>query len=152
VRQSEKVQDTNREAGDQPKLVSSLSVPFGSPGLQQIPKEKETQDQKICTQHVFVYGDAPVYYRAPLAGTASQLGIVSEPENGNRDDHIRASLHQPYQRFFEIRFRKDDKRHDRMTKNFDPPLESYEGKIRPGDGNETVEKKSDDPTVVPNNF
>ena len=39
-----------------------------------------------------------------------------------------------------------------MTKNFDPPLESHERKIGPGDGNETVEQKSDEPTVVPNDF
>src|SRR5438874_7785212 len=153
MRQSQKVQDTDQEFGDQPKLVSSPSVPFGSPGLQQMPKEKETQDQTIGTQRVFADGDALDYLHAtPLVVTHSHLRVVSDPENGNRDDHIGASLHQPSQRFFGIRFRKDDKRHDRMTKNFDPPLESHEGKIRPGDGNETVEQKSDEPTIVPNDF
>ena len=39
-----------------------------------------------------------------------------------------------------------------MTKNFDPPLESDEGKIRPGNGNETVEQKNDEPTVVVKQF
>ena len=39
-----------------------------------------------------------------------------------------------------------------MTKNFDPPLESHEGKVGPGDRNETVEQKSDEPAVVPNDF
>ena len=53
--------DTDQEPGDQPKLVSSLSVPFGSPGLQQIPKEKETQDQTIRTEPVFADGDAMGY-------------------------------------------------------------------------------------------
>jgi hypothetical protein len=117
-----------------------------------MPKETETQDQTIYTQAVFASGDALGHSRAPLGETSSQLRIVFDPENGNRDDHIGTSLHQPYQRFFEIRFRKDYQCHDRMTKNFDPPLESHEGKIRPNDGNETVEKKSDEPTVVQNNF
>ena len=88
----------------------------------------------------------------PRTGSSSQLRIVFDPENGNRDDDIGASLHQPCQRFFEIGFRKDDQRHDRLTKDFDPPLESHEGNIGPGDGNETVEQKSDKPTVVPDNF
>jgi hypothetical protein len=124
VRQSQKVQDTDQEPGDQPKLVSSLSVPFGSPGLQQIPKEKETQDQTICTEPVFADGDALDYLHAtPLVVTNCQSGIVSDPENGNRDDHIGASLHQPCQRFFEVRFREDDQRHDRMTQNFGRPFE-----------------------------
>jgi len=39
-----------------------------------------------------------------------------------------------------------------MTENFGPLLESCEWNIRPYDGNETIKKKSDDPTVVPNNF
>ena len=118
-----------------------------------MPKEKETQDQTIHTQPVFADGDALDRLQAtPVVVTKSLLGIVSDPENGNRDDHIGASLHQPCQRFFEIRFRKDDQRHDRMTKNSDPPLESYEGKIRPGDGNETVEKKGDQPTVIAKNL
>ena len=39
-----------------------------------------------------------------------------------------------------------------MTKNFDPPLESDEGKIRPGNRNETEEQKSDEPTVVVDDF
>src|SRR5512133_3855836 len=100
MRYSQKVQDTDREPGDQPKLVSSLSVPFGSPGLQQMPKEKETQDQTIFTQPVFAGGDA--HHRrdaSPLVSVSySQVRVVSDPENGNRDDHIGASLHQPYQR------------------------------------------------------
>jgi len=104
--------------------VSSLSVSFGSPGLQQMPKEKETQDQTIGTQRVFAESDALDYLQAtPVVVTHSQLGIVFDEENGNRDDHIGASLHQPSQRFFEIRFRKDDQRHDRMTKNFGRPFE-----------------------------
>jgi hypothetical protein len=124
VRQSQKVQVTDEESGDQPKLVSSLSVPFGSPGLQQMPKEKETQDQTIGTERVFAESDALDYLHAtPVVVTQSQSRIVSDPENGNRDDHIGASLHQPSQRFFEIRFRKDDQRHDRMTKNFGRPFE-----------------------------
>ena len=86
------------------------------------------------------------------AKAPSQLRIVFDPENGNGDDYVGASLHQPCQRFFGIRFRKDDQRHDRMTKNFDPPLESHEWKIRPGNGNETVEQKNDEPAVVQNNF
>src|SRR6266404_8493524 len=118
-----------------------------------MPEEKETQDQTISTQHVFARGDTCAHSHAcPFVVASSQLRIVFDEENGNRDNHIGASLHQPYQRFFEIRLRKDDKRHDRMTKNFDPPLESHEGKIRPGDGNKTVEQKSDEPTIVPNNF
>jgi hypothetical protein len=118
-----------------------------------MPKEKETQDQYISTQGVFGQGDAPVHCRAPLGETPSQCRIVFNPENGNRDDHIGASLHQSSQRFFGIRFRKDDQRHDRMNKgDFDPPLERTKRNIRPGDGNETVEKKSDEPTVLQNNF
>src|SRR5205823_2134815 len=97
----QKVQDTDQEPGDQPKLVSSLSVPVGSPRLQQMPKEKETQDQTISTQRVFADGDALDYLRAtPFVVIHCQLRIVSDPENGNRDDHIGASLHQPSQRFF----------------------------------------------------
>ena len=80
------------------------------------------------------------------------MRIVPDEENGNRDDHVGTSLHQPYQRFFENWFAKDDERHDRMTKNLGPPFESDEWKIGPGDGNETVEKKSYEPTVVQNNF
>jgi hypothetical protein len=106
--------------------------------LQQIPKEKETQDQTVCTQHVFMYGDAFVHHLAPRTGTPSQLRIVFDPENGNWHDHIGASLHQTYQPFFGIRFRKDNQRHDWMTKDFGPPLERNKRKIRPGDGNETV--------------
>src|SRR5438874_8185175 len=142
MRQSQKVQDTDQEFGDQPKLVSSPSVPFGSPGLQQMPKEKETQDQTIGTQRVFADGDALDYLHAtPLVVTHSHLRVVSDPENGNRDDHIGASLHQPSQRFFEIRLRKDDQRHDRMTKNLGRPFECNERMIRPNNGNETVSNK-----------
>ena len=117
-----------------------------------MPKEKETQGQTICTQHVFANGDALVHCTAPIVVTDSQLRIVFDPENGNRDDHIGASLHQTCQRLLGIRFSKDDECHDRMTKNFGPPLESYEGKIRPDDGNETVEKKNDEPAILRNNF
>ena len=39
-----------------------------------------------------------------------------------------------------------------MTKNFNPPLEGDEGKIGPGDGNQTEEQESDNPTVVGKNF
>ena len=153
VRVCQKPKDTEREPGDQPKFVSSPSAPLSWPGLQQIPKEKETQDETICTQRVFASGDAFVHLRAsPFVVIHSPLGIIFDEENGNRDDHIGAPLHQARQRFFGIRFRKDDERHDRMTKNFDPPFESYEWKIRPGDGNETVEQKSDEPAIVPNNF
>ena len=84
----------------------------------------------------------------PQVEASSQFRIVFDEENGNRNDHIGTSFHQPFYRFLRIRFRQDDQRHDRMTKNFDPPLESHEGKIRPGDGNETVEQKNDEPTVV----
>ena len=74
--------------------------------------------------------------------------IIFDKQNGDRDDDIGASFHQSYYRFFGIRFRQDDERHDRMTKNFDPPLESDERKIRPGDGNETVEQKNNEPPIV----
>jgi hypothetical protein len=39
-----------------------------------------------------------------------------------------------------------------MTKDLDPPLQGYKGKIRPGDGNQTVKQKSDEPAVVGKNF
>src|SRR5437588_848347 len=118
-----------------------------------MPEEKETQDQTVCTQHVFVPGDTVDHLTAsPWIIITPQFRIVFDEENGNRDEHIGASLHQSFYRFLRIRFRKDDQRHDRMTKNFDPPLESHEGKIGPGDGNETVEKERDEPTILRNNF
>src|SRR5207244_3914096 len=112
--------------------VPSPPVALSPPSLQQIPKEKEAQDHTTRSQHVFVHGDAVACCPAPRTKTPSQLRIVFDPKNGDRDDNIGASLHQPYQSFFGIRFREDDEHHDRMTKNFDPPLESHEGKIRPG--------------------
>ena len=39
-----------------------------------------------------------------------------------------------------------------MTKYLDPSLERYERKVGPKDGNETVEKKCDQPAIVPKNF
>ena len=105
------------------KLVSSLSVPFGSPDLQQMPKEKETQDQTIFTQRVFADGDAPDYLQTtPRVVIQSQLRIIFDPENGNRDDHIGASLHQPCQRSFEIRFCKNDQHHDLSGRSSRGPL------------------------------
>ena len=64
----EKPTNTEQESGNQPKLVSSPSAPLSSPGLQQIPKEKETQDQTICTQLVFARGDADAHLRASSTG------------------------------------------------------------------------------------
>ena len=153
MRRPKKPPDTDQESDDQPKLVTPLKASLSVPGSQQIPKEKETQDQTICTQPVFADGDALGYARAtPLVVSHSQLGIVFDPENGNRDDHIGAPFHQTYQRFLGIRFGKDDEHHDRVPQNFDPSLKSHERKIRPGDGNKTVQQKSDEPTVVKNNF
>ena len=107
-----------------------------------MPKEKETQDQTICTQQVLAYRDAVVGRQAaPLLEGSTPLRIVFDEENGNRDDHIGASLHQACQRFFEIRFRKNDQRHDRMIKNFGHPFECNERIIGPNDGNETVSNK-----------
>src|SRR5206468_11382061 len=118
-----------------------------------MPKEKETQDHTIRTQHVFAHSDTIVSWRTgPFVEGSTPLRIVFDKENRNRDDYVGTSFHQLCHRFFGIRFGKDNEHHDRMTKNFDPPLESYEGKIRPGDGNETVEQKSDEPTVVANDF
>jgi len=63
-----------------------------------MPKEKETQDQAIFTQGVFASGDAADYLHAtPLVVIQSQSRIVFDEENGNRDDHISAPLHQPFQ-------------------------------------------------------
>src|SRR5207249_12340371 len=117
------------------------------------PKEKETPVQANCTKHVFICVDTCAHSDAtPRVELPSQFGIVFNEQNRNRDHHIGASLHQPYYRFFGIRFRKDDKHHDRMTKDFDPPLESHKWKIRPCDGDETVKQKSNKPSVVLNNF
>ena len=116
-------------------------------------QKKKKPRIKQSAPSMFLSAAMPVFIAPPhWSKTPSQLRIVFDPENGDRDDHIGASLHQPDQRFFGIRFRKDDKHHDRMTKNFDPPLESHKRKIRPGDGNETVEQKNDEPPVVANNF
>ena len=118
-----------------------------------MPEEKVTQDQTICTQHVFVRGDTVVHWvPGPLIEASTQLGIVFDKENGNRDDHIGAPLHQPYQRFFGIRFRKDDQRHNRMAKNFGPPFERHEGVVRPNNSNETVGNKRDEPPILSQNL
>src|SRR5439155_6968488 len=91
-------------------------------------------------------------FSRPRVEAAAPLGIVIDKQNGDRNDYIGTSFDQSCYRFIRVRFRKDDQRHDRMTENFDPPLESDEGKIGPGNGNETVEQKSDEPTVVVNDF
>jgi len=153
VRQPKKPTDTDQESDDQPKLVTPLKASLSVPGSQQIPKEKETQDQTILTEPVFVCGDSGAHLHAsPLVILRSQVRIVFDEQNGNRDDHIGAPFHQTYQRFLGIRFGKDDEHHDRVPKNFDPSLKGHERKIRPGDGNKTVQQKSDEPTVVKNNF
>src|SRR4029453_3102203 len=149
MRQSQKPRDTDQEPGDQPKLVASLRVSLSVPGSQQIPKEKITQYHTICTQRVLLVGDAVRHCKAsPMVIPHSQASKVFDPENGNRDDHISAPFHHAYQRFFGIWFGKDDQHHYRMPKNFDPSLESHEGKISPGYGNEAVRKKSDEQSVV----
>jgi hypothetical protein len=153
VRPRKKPPDTDQKPDDQPKLVASLKASLTVPGSQHIPKEKETQDQTISTQQVLVYGDAGAHLDAsPLVILRSQVRIIFYEEDGNRDNHIGAPFHQTYQPFLGIRFGKDDEHHYRVPKNFDPSLKSHEGKIRPGDGNKTVEQKSDEPTIVKNNF
>src|SRR5205807_5128178 len=127
-------------------------APVSLPGLQQIPKEKVTQDQAICTQHIFVSGDTSVHNRAPLVETPSPFRIVFNEQNGNRDDYISTPFQQCFNRLVRIRLRKDDQRHDRMTENFDPPLESHQGKIRPCYGDETVEQENDKPAIILNNL
>ena len=47
MRQPKKPPDTDQESDDQPKLVTPLKASLSVPGSQQIPKEKETQDQTI---------------------------------------------------------------------------------------------------------
>ena len=39
-----------------------------------------------------------------------------------------------------------------MAEYFDPALEGGEGKVRPGDGYETIDEKEDEPSVIPNNL
>src|SRR5437868_5775494 len=92
-RLGQKPPDTDQKPGDQQKLVSSPSVTLSLPGLQQMPKEKETQNQQVFTEQVFAGGDANVLWQAtPRVVSHSQLNIVLDEENGNRDDHIGTSF------------------------------------------------------------
>src|SRR5437016_13709668 len=86
VRLRKKPPDTDQEPGDQAKLVSSQGAPLERPGLQQIPKEKITQDQTICPQQVFVCGDTGARCLAPRSEAPSQLRIIVDETNGNGDN------------------------------------------------------------------
>ena len=117
-------------------------------------KKKKPRIRQIGTQTCFYLSAMPVLNASPVHGSKPRphCGIVLDKQNGDRNDDVGASFHQSCYRFLRVRFRQDDQRHDRMTENLDPPLESYEGKIGPGNGNETIKQKSDEPAVVPNNF
>ena len=69
--------------------------------------------------------------------------IIFNHQDGKRDQNICASLYQPLQRFRRIRLSEEDKDHNGMTKNLDPPLKGSEGNIRPKNGEKTVKKERD---------
>src|SRR5260370_6149302 len=118
-----------------------------------MPKEKETQDQKICTQHVLVGGYTGVHRPSgPRIEISTQLRIVFDKQNRDRNDHVGTSFHQSSDRFFAIPFRKNDERHDRKTKNFHPPLESDERKVRPNNVNKAINEEARQHALVPGYF
>src|SRR5207249_4726544 len=146
---------TNREkkAARQPKLTLSPSASLRPPDLDEIPKEEEAQNHAICTQHVFVTGDAFNHLDAtPPVIVRPQLRVILNEENGNRDDNVGRPLHQGSQRFCRVGLCKDDERHNRNTKAFDPSLGRNKRIVRPNNRNETIRKESDYPALLPNNF
>ena len=96
VRQSKKPPDTDQEPDDQPKLVSSLKC-FRSvcQVCSKYQKKKKPRIRQSAPSPFLSCGDAGDHLHAsPLVILRSQVRIVFDEENGNRDDHIGASLHQ----------------------------------------------------------
>jgi hypothetical protein len=118
-----------------------------------VPAEEETQEQAQASQHVLGIGDAPVRSQTgPLIETATDFRIISNEQDGKRNEHVSTPFHQPCQCFLEIGLGQNNKGHNRKAENFDPSLESYERKIGPNDGNKAVEQKGDEPAVILNDL
>ena len=120
-----------------------LSLPRSSGQICSKYQKKKNPRIRQSAPSMFLFPAMPLFipHARPLVEASTQLGIVLDKQNGDRNDHVGTSFHQSFYRFLRVRFRQDDQRHDRMTKNLDPPLESHERKIRPNNGNETVEQK-----------